>query len=274
MSLMSTAASGLQSQMNRLDAISNNIANLDTTGYQTTDVTFADKLSQVYGQSPAISGLPDHLTPTGAILGTGVYALPDQRYFSQGAYSQTGQPLDMAIQGDGFFQVSQPNGQTGFTRAGNFGASVNPQNGRFYLATQTGQFVLDVNGKPIDLTGVQLSSVHVSTDGTLTGQSLAGQPTRIGKLGLAYVNNPTSSLYDMGADIYELNPGYRAVTNAKAGTLGAQLMGLVSGGMLEMSNVNLTSQMSKMVETQQNFQMSSQAFNIADKMLNVAIQIR
>lgn len=274
MTLLGTAASGLMSQTSRLDAISNNIANLDTTGYQSVGVSFADTLSQVYGQSPAIAGLPQRLTPTGAVLGTGVYALPDQRTFAAGAYRQTGQPLDMAIEGDGFFLIGMPGGQTGYTRAGSFTVTAGPQSNRYYLSTTTGAPVLDAFGKPIEMTGVNLQTVQVSATGALTGETLAGQPVQLGKLGLAYVSHPTSALHSMGADIYELNAGYQAVTNAQPGPLGAQLMGHVKGGTLEMSNVNLTQQMSDLLETQQNFQLASEAFNIADKMLGLAAVIK
>lgn len=274
MTLLGTAASGLQSQTSRLDAIANNIANLDTVGYQTVGVSFADTLSQVYGQSPAVAGLPQRLTPTGAVLGTGVLALPDQRTFSAGAYQQTGQPLDMAIEGDGFFVVGMPGGQTGYTRAGAFTVAPNPRTGQFELTTNTGAPVLDVGGQPIDMTGVDLQSVHASPTGELTAQTIQGKPVKLGQLGLAYVSDPGNALHSMGSDVYELNTGYRAVTNAQPGPLGAQLMGQVRGGTLEMSNVNLTQQMSDLLETQQNFQLSSEAFNIADKMLGLAAVIK
>ncbi|MCY0876442.1 MAG: flagellar hook-basal body protein [Firmicutes bacterium] len=274
MTLLGTAASGLQSQTARLDAIANNIANLDTVGYQSVGVSFADTLSQVYGQSPDVSALPQRDTPTGAVLGTGVYALPGQRAFTAGAYQQTGQPLDMAIEGDGFFTVGLPNGQTGYTRAGSFTVSENAQTRQFDLTTAQGAPVLDVAGKPIDMTGVDLQSVQVSPTGVLTGQTMTGRPVTIGQLGLGYVNDPTNALHSVGADVYASNPGYQVVTNAKQGPLGAGLMGSVKDGTLEMSNVNLTQQMSDMLETQQNFQLSSEAFNIADKMLGLAAVIK
>lgn len=272
MSLLTTAASGMQSQTARLDAISNNIANLDTAGYQTTDVSFADMLTEVNGQSPLVQGLPDRLTPTGVILGTGSYALPSERNFAPGAYQHTGMPLDMAIQGDGFFLIGMPNGQTGYTRAGNFKVSTDAQ-GQMYLSTPSGQPVLGANGKLIDMTGVNQQSVTVSATGLLQGRTVTGAPVQIGQLGLAYINVPQNALHSMGQDVYELNTGFRAATNA-AGTLGSGLVGSVSNGTLEMGNVNLTTQMSDMVETQQNFQMTSQAFNIADQMMGIANQIK
>lgn len=273
MQLLNTAASGLQAQMDRLDAISNNIANIDTAGYQRVDVSFADTLTQVYGQSPAINGLPDRLTPEGLSLGTGVYGLSGERYFDQGTYTQTQSPLDMAIQGDGFFTVEAPGGQVGYTRAGNFQASADSATGRFYLATPGGNRVLGTDGKPIDLTGIQLNTLQVSPNGTLTADTPQGNPVRVGQLSLAYVGVPSNALHSLGADIYGLNPGYQAVTNA-AGGAASRLIGNVRGSTLEMSNVNLTQEMTNMIETQHDFQMSSQAINIADKMLGIADTIR
>ena len=274
MALLNTAASGLQSQMARLDAIANNIANMNTIGYQSDSVSFADKLTQVFGQPKSVSSLPDRLTPSGLSLGTGVYALPGQRNFTAGVYRQTQSQLDMAIQGDGFFMVGMPNGQVGYTRAGNFGASKDPQNGNFYLATRSGHYVLGSNGLPIKLTGIQLSTLHVFANGQLAATTPTGQPVNVGQLGLAYVSAPTNALHSLGGDIYGLNPGYQTVTNAAAGAQATRLMGTVHGSMLEMSNVNMTQEMTDMITAQHDFQMSSQAFNIADKMMGLADTIR
>jgi flagellar basal-body rod protein FlgG len=265
-SLIGTAASALTSQTKSLDTIANNIANLDTAGYEATSTTFADTLTQVFAQSPAQTDLADRQTPIGLWLGTGVYAQPTQRSFAQGAYKQTANPLDMAIDGDGFFTVRMADGNTGYTRAGDFVASA-AGDGRFYLATPAGQYVLGTGGQPIDLTDMRLASVAVAPDGTVTADSLAGKPTVVGKLSLAYVAHPTSALRSMGADVYELAPGYVATTNVAGAN--PSLFGLVQNKMLEMSNVNLTDAMTNMIQTQQNFDMSAQAVDIADKMMGL-----
>lgn len=269
MSLLLTAASGLTAQTARLDAIANNIANLDTAGYQGVGVSFADTLTQVYAQSPALQSLPSRQSPFGLWLGTGVYALPMTRNFAQGVYHATQNPLDMAIQGDGFFMVSLPGNRTGYTRAGAFSAAQGT-NGRFFLATSAGYPVLGQNGQPIDLTGINLQTLHVSPTGVLTADTLQGAPVRVGQLGLAYVAHPSSALGSIGQDIYTLNPGYAAVTNANGGAQTGRLIGNVAGSMLEMSNVNLAQQMAGMIKTQHDFNMAAQAVNIADKMMGLA----
>ncbi len=274
MQLLGTAASGLQSQMARLDAISNNIANLDTTGYERTDVSFADMLTQVYGQSPSVSGLSQRLTPAGLSLGTGAYALPGQRYFEQGNLTTTNNPLDMAIAGDGFFMVSGSPSGVGFTRAGNFHISRDVLTGHMYLSAKSGAYVLNDRGQPIDLTGVNPNSLSVSANGDLSAQTLTGKPVSLGRLGLAYVGNPTNALHSLGDDVYQLNTGFTAATNATGGATTSQLIGPVKGGMLESSNVNLTQEMTDMLETQHNFNASAEAVNIADKMMGIADTIR
>lgn len=270
MSLLSTAASGLQAQTARLDTVSNNIANLNTAGYQRVSTSFADTLTQVFGQAPAVLGLPNRQTPAGLWLGTGVYALPSQRSFAAGAFHQTGNPLDFAIQGDGFFTVGLPGGGVGYTRAGSFGVSQSPTAGQFYLSTQTGYPVLASDGKPINVTGVNVQTVQVSPTGKLTADRLNGTPVALGTLGLAYTAHPSSALASVGQDVYALNPGYKMVTNAAGGPPMQPLIGQVAGGALEMSNVNLTQEMTSLIKTQNDFNMAAQAVNIADKMMGLA----
>ena len=274
MSLLSVAGSGLQSQMQSLDAVSNNIANMNTTGYETAGVSFADSLTQVYGQAPATQGLPNRQSPIGLWLGTGGYAMPGVRSFAAGNYVTTHNPLDMAIQGDGFFTLALPGGATGYTRAGAFVASNDPQTGQMYLTTPDGARVLSVNGKPINLTGVNLATVHVSPNGVLTADTTAGQPRRIGQLALAYVAHPGSALASLGANVYQLKPGYVAASNAAGAPPVLSAIGQVHGGMLEMSNVNLTNQMTNMIQTQQQYQIAAKAVSIADQMMGLAATIK
>ena len=266
MDIVSAAASAVRSQGQRLDAIANNIANLNTVGYQSVGVSFADTLTQVYNQSPAVSGLPQRQTPGGSNwLGTGVYTLPWQRSFQAGAYKTTGNPLDMAVTGPGFFMVRLRNGQTGFTRAGNFALSRDPANGRFYLADAQGNFVLGANGRRLDLTNIAQSSIRTAQDGVLTGKTVQGATVRIGRLGLAFIANPASALHSLGGDVYGLNGGFAPVTNATPAG-GVALTGTVQGGTLEQSNVNLTEQMAQLVQTQHDYNAAVEGVSIADKM--------
>ncbi len=273
MSLLSIAGSGLQSQTQQLNAISNNLANVNTVGYASVGASFQDNLTQVYGQSPLTQGLPNRLTPAGLWLGTGAHAVLNRATFAPGSYQQTKNPLNMAIVGDGFFTVGLGQGQVGYTRAGNFIASQDAQTGKSYLALPDGTRVLSQSGQPIDLTGVNVSTLTVAPNGVLTGTTTAGTPVQVGKLGLAYVAHPGSALYSVGHSVYGLNPGYGVTTNGTAGTP-ATLFGQVRGGMLEGSNVNMNQQMSQLVQTQQAYELSSTAISIADKMMGLENQLR
>ncbi|OPG16701.1 flagellar hook-basal body protein [Ferroacidibacillus organovorans] len=269
MGLLSTAASGLQAQTNRLDMISNNIANLDTVGYQSVDTNFANTLTQVYGQSPVAANVPGRQSPPGLSLGTGVYALTPTRSFTQGAIVQTGNPLDFAIGGGGFFTVRAANGQAAYTRAGQMQWSVDGRTGHMILTNQNGNPLLLSNGRVIDGNAIQTNTLSVSPSGVVTAKSTAGAVVRLGQLGLVAVAHPGSALHSLGADLYGLNPGYTA-TPITAGAAAASAIGQVQSGALEMSNVNLTDQMTSMVVTQHDFGMASQAVNIADKMMGLA----
>lgn len=254
-----------------MDALANNIANENTVGYQSSDVSFADTLTEFYGQSPAVTGQPRQ-TPAGFELGTGALALAPQVNFASGSYQTTKNPLDMAIKGDGFFTVDLGNNQVGYTRAGDFIASTDGQ-GHMYLATPDGHRVLNTSGQPIDLTGANLATLTVSPDGTLTADSTNGQPLNLGKLGLSYVGTPQFALIPYSGQLYTLKPGYTAVTNTTQGVNATQLMGQVQGNMLEGSNVDLTKVMTQMVSTQNNYDIASKALNMANQMMTVAVQI-
>ncbi|MCI0183397.1 flagellar hook-basal body protein [Sulfoacidibacillus ferrooxidans] len=272
MSLLSVAGSGLLSQSLQLDTISNNIANVNTPGYASVGATFEDNLTQVYGQSPLTEGLPDRQTAAGLWLGDGAHAVFNRESFANGSTLQTQDPLDMAVVGDGFFTVGLSGGRVGYTRAGHFIESQDAKTGTAFLALPDGSPVLSTSGQPLDMTGVNASTVSVAPDGILTGVTATGTPVRIGQLGLAYVSHPGSALYSVGNSVYALNPGYAVTTN---GTPGAptSLFGQVKGSMLEGSNVNLNQQMSQLVQTQQAYEMSSDAINIANKMMGLEDQL-
>ncbi|PWI56751.1 flagellar hook-basal body protein [Sulfoacidibacillus thermotolerans] len=273
MSLLTIAASGMQSQSQQLDAIANNIANVNTVGYASVNPTFADNLTQVYGQPLPVQGLPDRQTPAGLWLGTGAHAVFNHANFALGSDKTTQNPLDMAIVGDGFFTVALSTGQVGYTRAGNFIASHDAKTGKTYLALPDGTRVLSQSGQPLDLTGIAVNTLRVAPDGTLSGTTMNGVPVQIGTLGLAYIAHPGSALYSVGDSVYALNPGYRATTNATPGAP-PSLFGQVHGFMLEQSNVSLTEQMTQLVATQQAYEMSSTAVSIANKMMGLENQLR
>jgi flagellar basal-body rod protein FlgG len=235
-----SAASGMEAQQQQFNSISNNIANIDTPGYQSTIVGFHDLLytNGEYGSN----------VPTGAGAEAQVVGY-DQ---SEGSIEQTGQPLDVAINGSGYLEVRRQDGTIGLTRDGSMQLNEKRQ-----LTTQTGMLVQP----PITIpSGVDISQVSISPDGTVQA---AGKT--VGKLSL--VDVPASSgLNPDGDNVFSATAASGAIVKAKGATL--------QQGALEGSNVNLGDQMAKMMTAQQEYQMSSQAVQYQAQMLQIADQIK
>jgi flagellar basal-body rod protein FlgG len=247
------AKTGLDAQQTRMAVTSNNLANVGTTGFKKGRAVFEDLLYQNVRQVGAATS-QDTTAPTGLSLGTGVRVVATEKTFTQGNLAQTGNSLDVAISGRGFFQVLLPDGTMGYTRDGSFKVSAQGE-----LVTASGYAVQPGITLP---DGAQ--SVTIGKDGVISVQ-VAGQPapTQVGSLQLFDFINP-AGLQPRGENMYVETA---ASGTAQSGTPGLNGLGLVEQGMLESSNVNVVEELVAMIETQRAYEMNSKAISTTDQML-------
>lgn len=244
---------GMEAQQMQLDVISNNLANVSTNGFKKSHAVFEDLMYQNLRQVGSNTSEQSTL-PTGLQLGLGVRTVATSRSFSQGNLQQSSNNLDVAIQGNGFFQVTMPDGTTGYTRDGAF------------QIDNAGRLVTS-NGLPI-LNGINIpanaTSVAIAQDGAVTAQvpgNVAPQP--IGTITLASFINP-AGLEPKGQNIYAEST---ASGQPNAGTAGANGLGTLAQGFVETSNVNVVQELVTMIQTQRAYEMNSKAIQTSDQML-------
>lgn len=247
------AKTGLDAQQTRMAVVSNNLANVNTTGYKKGRAVFEDLIYQTIRQ-PGAQATQDAQLPSGLQLGTGVRTVATEKLFSQGNVVQTQNALDVAIQGRGFFQILTPNGDLAYTRDGGFQVNAD------------GQVVMS-NGYALQpgLTVPQgCQSLTIGTDGTVTAQ-LAGEaePQNLGVIQLADFVNP-AGLQAMGENLYLETAASGAAQQSNPGQNG---IGTVIQGSLETSNVNMAEELVNMIETQRAYEVNSKAIASADGML-------
>ena len=247
------AKTGLDAQATRMTVISNNLANVSTTGFKRGRAAFEDLLYQTVRQAGGQTSQQTQ-APTGLTLGTGVRVVATDRQFAQGNLQQTNNPLDLAVNGRGFFQVTLPDGTTAYTRDGGFQIDSQGQ-----LVTNSGFAVSPGITIP---EGTQ--SVTIGADGTvsvkLTGESATQQ---VGSLTLADFINP-AGLQSQGENLYVETAASGA---PQTGTPGLNGIGTVVQGSLESSNVNVVEELVNMIETQRAYEMNSKAISTTDQML-------
>lgn len=247
------AKTGLEAQQLRMQVVSNNLANANTTGFKRGRAVFEDLLYQNLRQ---VGGQTTQQTrsPTGMHVGTGVRVVATDKLFEQGALTQSGNALDLAINGRGFFAVRMTDGSTGYTRNGTFQLNEQGQ-----LVTSSGNVVEPGITIP---NGAQ--SITIGADGVvgalLPGQSL---PTQLGSLQLADFVNP-AGLQPKGENLYAESA---ASGTPQSGTPGLNGLGRLSQGSLESSNVNVVEELVNMIETQRAYEMNSKAISTSDQML-------
>lgn len=250
------AKTGLNAQQTRMDVIANNIANVNTTGFKKARAVFADLLYQNLRQSGAQSSQQTEL-PSGLELGTGVRTVDTERLFSQGNLTKTGNPLDLAINGNGFFQVLMPNGDQAYTRAGDL--QINNQG---ELVTPEGYQIQPAITIPPNAT-----SVTIAQDGTvsvtLPGQS---QSQQIGNIQLTTFVNP-AGLQGIGNNLYQETTSSGPPTTGQPGVNG---IGTLQQGFLETSNVNVVESLVNMIATQRAYEVNSKVVKAADSMMQYA----
>ncbi len=244
---------GLDAQQTRMTVISNNLANANTTGFKRDRAVFEDLIYQNIRQ-PGAQSSQDTQLPTGLQLGTGVRVVATEKLFTQGNVSQTDAPLDVAIQGRGFFEIQLPDGTTGYTR--------------------DGSFTLDSQGQIVNSSGYTLQpaitippnvvSITIGVDGTVsTLTSGDSAPTQVGNIQLIDFVNETG-LQPRGENLFLETASSGSPT---PGTPGQNGLGTLIQGSLETSNVNVVEELVNMIETQRTYEVNSRAIETADSML-------
>lgn len=247
------AKTGLDAQQTRMAVVSNNLANVNTTGFKQGRAVFEDLLYQNVRQSGGQTSQDTEL-PSGMNIGTGVRVVATEKLFSQGSILQTDNALDVAIKGRGFFQILTPDGNVSYTRDGTF-----QRNSQGELVTASGYLVQPSITIP---DGAQ--SITIGTDGVVSVQ-LAGQtsPSQVGTLETVDFINPVG-LQPIGENLYIETA---SSGTAQAGTPGLNGFGAVMQGALEGSNVNVVSELVNMIETQRAYEMNSKAISTNDQMM-------
>jgi|SRR5882724_3964692 len=247
------AKTGLDAQQTRMTVTSNNLANVSTTGYKKSRGVFEDLLYQNVRQVGA-STSQDTQAPSGLSLGTGVRVVATEKMFTQGGINQTGNSLDLAVQGRGFFQVLLPDGTLGFTRDGNF-----QSNSQGQVVTSSGYLL-----QPSLTIPAGAQSVTIGIDGVVS-VTVAGQaaPTQVGTIQLTDFINP-AGLQPRGENLFVESA---ASGTAQTGNPGLNGLGTLAQGALEGSNVNVVEELVNMIETQRAYEMNSKAIQTTDQML-------
>jgi flagellar basal-body rod protein FlgG len=262
---LQSAASGMKALDTKLDVLANNLANINTVGFKRSRTNFEDLLYQIK-REPGVLNAADEPTPNGIQVGVGVQVSGTQINFEQGTPDATRQPLDMAINGEGFFQVtSRHNGadQVAYTRAGNFTRNAN---GQVVLANSEGSVLEPPITIPDDTT-----SIEVTLDGrVMVTQEGSQDQTEVGQIELArFVNN--QGLKQIGKNLYVTTD---ASGDAITGSAQEDGMGAVMGGFLESSNVEPVRELIELIRTQRAFELNSQSIQSADESLQVVSNLR
>ncbi len=253
------AKTGMEAQQTQLDHISNNLANSATTGYKRSHAAFEDLIYQNLRQSGAASSDQTQL-PAGLQVGLGTRAVASTRNFSQGSLQQSSGNLDVAIQGQGFFNVTMPDGTTGYSRDGSFQLDAQGQ-----LVTNNGYLI-----QPGITIPANAQSVTIANNGTVT-VALPGQvaPATVGQLQMSSFINP-AGLEPRGQNLYTETASSGAPNTGAPGSNG---LGTLQQGFLETSNVNVVEELVSMIQTQRAYELNSKAVSTSDQMLQRLSQL-
>jgi flagellar basal-body rod protein FlgG len=255
-----TAATGMNAQETNIDVISNNLANVNTVGYKKSRADFQDLVYQ-YLVEPGAATSSSTRSSSGIQVGLGVRASAVQKVFGQGDLTSTNNPLDVAIEGDGFLQVQLPDGSAGYTRAGNF------------QINDAGQLITP-DGYIID-PGISIPSdalaISVGLDGSV-GVKTPGSPAIVVQGQLSAVRFPNNAgLRAIGRNLYQET---QASGTPVSGIWGENGFGHLTQGFLESSNVSIVEQVVSMITAQRAYEASSKGISTADDMLNQAINLK
>ena len=257
-----TAASGMYAQQINIEVISNNIANINTTGFKKNKADFQDLMYQEVSINPLTSSTPgvEDTSTTKIQIGNGVKPASTQKIFSQGDITATNNQLDMAIQGEGFFQVRKADGS--------------------YAYTRDGSFKLDADGKIVTTSGYELdpgltlnsdvTGISISKDGTVTTVDSKGNSAVLGNIELArFINN--GGLEALGDNLYAETP---ASGKPILGTPGTDGFGDINQGYLESSNVDIVEEMISMIAAQRAYEINSKTVQTVEDMMTMANNLK
>lgn len=253
-----TAAAGMAAQQTNMDVVANNLANVNTTGFKRSRAEFVDLLYQTVNAPGTASSASTNL-PTGVQIGLGTRTAAIKRIFEQGTFKPTENPLDMVIEGHGFFKVTRPDGTQAFTR--------------------DGSFAVDETGNLVNALGYQLDppltipqdtlSVTVGRDGTVSVRLSDETVSQIGNIELASFVNP-GGLQSVGNNLYVASV---ASGDPLLGTPGQEGLGELTQGFLETSNVNIVTELVDMISAQRAYELNSRSIRAADEMLKQLAQL-
>jgi len=254
----STAATGMAGQQAMVDVIANNLANINTPGFKRSQINFQDLLylKMSHAGSEVASGIN---SPTGLEIGSGVRAASPTKVFTIGEMENTGRPLDVAIAGDGFLQVTMPNGEIRYTRDGSLQVNANGQ-----LVTATGYSIEPAITIPTDA-----AAMDIGKDGTVSITDASGTQSSVGTLQLVRFPNPTG-LSSEGDNLYAQT---EASGTAVTGTPGEGGIGSIQSGMLEKSNVQMVTELVSLITAERAYEINSRAIQAGDKMLQTATSL-
>lgn len=257
-----TSATGMKAQELLIDNTANNLANVNTSGFKRSQVQFADLIYTTLGQ-PGTEVATGRQSPTGIQVGSGVRPTAVTKIFSPGTFDQTGNLLDVAIEGDGFFKVQLPNGEQRYTRAGAFRIDGNGQ-----LVTPDG-FLID---PPVTIPqDVALDRISIGTDGIISGVT-AGDPDstiNLGQLQIAKFLNP-AGLSSEGGNLYAATA---ASGTEVLGNPGENGLGMLRQGFLEGSNVEVVTELISLIAAQRAYEINSRAIRAGDEMLSTSVDV-
>lgn len=257
---LNTAATGMLAQQTNMDVIANNIANVSTTGFKKGRAEFEDLVYHNLKDPGQASGL-NSVTPTGVQTGLGVRTAAIQKDFTGGSAILTKNPLDLQIEGAGFFQVKTPDGEIAYTRDGSFKKDAN---GR----------IVDKNGNTL-IPEIVIPQNSISLEITPTGEvktmhELNAEPQVLGQIDIVNFINP-AGLKSMGKNLFNPTAASGQPSAARPGTVG---MGFLQQGELESSNVNIVDEMVSMISAQRAYETNSKVVQTSDQMLQTAVNIK
>jgi len=249
-----TAATGMEAQQLNIDVIANNLANVNTTGFKRSRASFEDVLYETL-QGETVVNYQSNDTVAPVQIGKGVRVNSILRFHQQGVLEQTGRPLDLAVEGEGFFQIQRPDGSTAYTRDGTFTLSSTGA-----LTTSSGYLVHPGVTVPADASQISIGANGIVS---VTGGSANAQPVEIGRIELARFANPTG-LESLGENLYKETVASGQPITGQAQDNG---FGRVVQGSLEGSNVDIVTEMTDMIAAQRAYEINAKAVHATDEMM-------